>query len=204
MKQPSQNGLWKASRLGSRSAGVLGISVRRKRWNGNRRCVLCTHLNELSSQASTQGNAFFRNEQYREASSCYSTMCDVEFTKPVYFSNLSAAYLKLGESVNRHYAAFEIDKPNRYDSAIKSSTVALILDPTHKKSRFRRLQARKALGFHRGALSDAQTILRLADLDDPTLPDIRYEVKVLCSLLNKRPTSLCNFNDNLESIHICS
>lgn len=74
------------------------------------------------------------------------------------------------------------------------STVALLLDPTHKKVRFRRLQARKGLGFYQGALSDANAIVRLADPNDPALPEVQREIKDLKLLIQKRPPHLRGLN----------
>lgn len=87
----------------------------------------------------------------------------------------------------------------RYASALKSSTAALVLDSTHIQSRFRRLQARKALGFYQGALSDAEAIIRQADSDDPDLPEVQKEKRSLQLLIKMRPIDLRYVNDEMDS-----
>jgi Zinc finger C-x8-C-x5-C-x3-H type (and similar) len=52
------------------------------------------------------------------------------------------------------------------------------------------MQARRGLGFHAGALSDAKAIIRLADPSDPDLASIRREIKELELLIENRPPDL--------------
>lgn len=81
-----------------------------------------------------------------------------------------------------------------YETVFCTSTQSLVIDPTHKKLRYRRLQARRALGFHAGALSDAKAILRQSDASDPDLASIRREIKELEQLVENRPPHLRNTN----------
>jgi hypothetical protein len=56
------------------------------------------------------------------------------------------------------------------------------------------MQARRALGFHAGALADAKAIVRLADPSDPDLATIHREIKELELLIENRPPDLRNAN----------
>ncbi|KIM25041.1 hypothetical protein M408DRAFT_161618 [Serendipita vermifera MAFF 305830] len=125
-----------------------------------------------------EGNAFFRNGEYEKAAACYNYMCQLDFVKPTYHSNFFAACIKLED----------------YETVFATSTQSLMIDPTHKKLRYRRIQARRALGFHAGALSDAKAIIRQSDPSDPELAAIRREVKELELLVANRPPSLRHKN----------
>ncbi|KAJ7494393.1 hypothetical protein B0H11DRAFT_2004455 [Mycena galericulata] len=111
------------------------------------------------------GNDFFRQGKYQEAAEMYNSAVEVFGTQPVYMSNLSATYLKLGD----------------YEMAEKAASMALIHDPRMTKARYRRGLARKKSRKLKAAKTDFMTILR----DDPSCVEAQVEfatVQRLCEI----------------------
>ena len=73
--------------------------------------------------------------------------------KPVYLSNLAAALLKMKLCVSVHSVlkTFADDYP-RWDAAESAASRALLHDPRHLKSLYRRALARKEQKRYTGAL----------------------------------------------------
>jgi hypothetical protein len=82
---------------------------------------------------------------------------------------------------------------------MKFASIGLCVDPKHQKLRFRRMQARRAVGFHQQALSDAKVILRQSTSSEAKdniadLAQIRIEIKQLQQLIDNRPKDLRDTN----------
>lgn len=96
-----------------------------------------------------------------------------------------------GLAVNLIYA-------DRYPEVVQYATIGLCLDPKHQKLRFRRMQARRGLGYHKGALSDAMIILHQSNSTEDDLATVRREIKELKQLIDNRPPNLRNTNMTID------
>ncbi|KAJ7453260.1 hypothetical protein B0H11DRAFT_277775 [Mycena galericulata] len=119
-----------------------------------------------------QGRKFFQAKDFRGAALCYELATKATDQVPIYFTNLAAAYLKLG----------------RYPLAHIASTNALNLEPRALKPRYRRAIARKFLKRIPEALVDILSLLTT----DPNNAEGRAEFQILVDLQNtpeRRPLS---------------
>ncbi|KAJ7477747.1 hypothetical protein B0H11DRAFT_1287046 [Mycena galericulata] len=93
-----------------------------------------------------EAGEFFRCGQYGAAVQCYKAAIIADTSEsPLYFSNLAAAYLKLGQ----------------FESAQSAAHTALQRDPKSVKARYRRALARRESGQIAEALMDLATLLSI-------------------------------------------
>ena len=105
-----------------------------------------------------QGNELFRQEKWAKAADKYREAAVLAGPQPVYVSNLAAALLKLEEyaPIPLLGCYLRLIQACRWDAAESAATRALLHDPHHIKSLFRRALARKARQKFMGAESGEQ------------------------------------------------
>ncbi|KAJ7852205.1 hypothetical protein B0H14DRAFT_810833 [Mycena olivaceomarginata] len=97
-------------------------------------------------QLNKEAGEFFRCGQYGAAVQCYEAAIIADTSEsPLYFSNLAAAFLKLGQ----------------FESAQSAAHTALQRDPKSVKARYRRALARRESGRIAEALMDLATLLSI-------------------------------------------
>ncbi|KAK0449023.1 uncharacterized protein EV420DRAFT_1565514 [Desarmillaria tabescens] len=96
-----------------------------------------------------QGNKFFLQGKYQEAAKEYKKAIDVHGPRPIYNTNLAAAYLKL----------------HMYQQAEECCDEALKYDPKSVKARYRRGVARRDMFAFRSAMEDFRACAKLAPRD---------------------------------------
>ncbi|KAJ7151937.1 hypothetical protein C8R46DRAFT_1357573 [Mycena filopes] len=97
-----------------------------------------------STRLNKEGGELFKLQKYEDAAKRYQSAILADSTNsPLYFSNLSAAYLKLG----------------RFPQAESAANTSLIRDPRSVKARYRRAMARKEQGHLAEALVDLTSLL---------------------------------------------
>ncbi|TFK32588.1 hypothetical protein BDQ12DRAFT_739279 [Crucibulum laeve] len=113
-----------------------------KKWK-QKRAANSAQKRKEGEDLKDMGNGLFKKGDYEGAVILYSQVIERAGPKPVYLSNLSAAYMKLAD----------------YESAEWGATGALLYDPKLIKARYRRALARKKMNLLKAAMSDLKTIL---------------------------------------------
>ncbi|KAF8959770.1 hypothetical protein BDZ97DRAFT_1922742 [Flammula alnicola] len=111
-----------------------------------RRAIRAAHAAQRAQAAEelkVKGNEFFMQRDYVGAANFYVEAINVHGPKPVFMSNLAAAYLKL----------------DLFEEAEWAATTALEYDPRMIKARYRRAVARKSIFCFKAAISDLESIL---------------------------------------------
>ncbi|RPD52548.1 hypothetical protein L226DRAFT_617795 [Lentinus tigrinus ALCF2SS1-7] len=103
-----------------------------------------------------EGNEFFKQEKWAQAAQKYREAALLAGPQPVYVSNLAAALLKLKE----------------WDAADSAASRALLYDPNHIKSLFRRALARKERGQYLIAESDLYHLLSIDKTNEPARAEL--------------------------------
>ncbi|KDQ59515.1 hypothetical protein JAAARDRAFT_56530 [Jaapia argillacea MUCL 33604] len=109
-----------------------------------------------------KGNKLFKDEDYYGAIDFYQLATQLRSRDPIYWSNLSAAFLKVED----------------FEEAEDSATRALDLDPKHQKARFRRALARKGQTLYKASVIDFEAVLRL----DPNCEQAKVERDIVQEL----------------------
>ncbi|KAJ7019107.1 hypothetical protein C8F04DRAFT_1148975 [Mycena alexandri] len=117
-----------------------------------------------AEELNVQAKALFRDARYTEAAALWELATRSDPTCSVYFVNLSAAYLKLGE----------------FQAALSSAQNALTLDCRSVKARYRRAMAHKGMGQLAECLLDLYSTLII----DPTTKEARVSFKEMLQTYN--------------------
>ncbi|KAI0704396.1 hypothetical protein C8T65DRAFT_653864, partial [Cerioporus squamosus] len=104
-----------------------------------------------------EGNEFFKQEKWGKAAEKYREAALLAGPQPVYVSNLAAALLKLQE----------------WEAAESAATRALMHDPNHIKSLFRRALASKARQRYTSAQSDLYHLLSIDKANEPARKELQ-------------------------------
>ncbi|KAI0264880.1 hypothetical protein BC834DRAFT_237320 [Gloeopeniophorella convolvens] len=112
------------------------------------------------------GNVYFRKGKYREAINVYELAVLTSGPRTPYFSNIAAAWLKLGN----------------YDAADQCANTALAYDPQCIKARYRRGLARKGNLQLAAAAIDFRTVLK----QDPSSAEAKTELMDTLALMRAR------------------
>ncbi|KAI0704397.1 hypothetical protein C8T65DRAFT_830765 [Cerioporus squamosus] len=103
-----------------------------------------------------EGNVFFKQEKWAKAAEKYREAALLAGPRPVYVSNLAAALLKMEE----------------WEAAESAASRALLHDPKHLKSLYRRALARKAMHRYMSAESDLYGVLALDEKNEAALKEL--------------------------------
>ncbi|RDX50681.1 hypothetical protein OH76DRAFT_1471353 [Lentinus brumalis] len=103
-----------------------------------------------------EGNEFFKQEKWAKAAEKYREAAVLAGPQPIYVSNLAAALLKMEE----------------WEAAESAASRALLHDPRHLKSLYRRALARKARQKYMSAESDLYGVLALDEKNDAALKEL--------------------------------
>ncbi|KAF5386644.1 hypothetical protein D9615_002037 [Tricholomella constricta] len=118
------------------------------------------HAAEIAAQLEAQkntGNDLFKAGDFFEAIEVYQDAIDTFGEKPVLFSNLAAAYLKVED----------------YEQAEDAATSALMYDPRMIKARYRRGLARRGMHNLGAAIADFRSVLE----QDPSRTEAREQLR---------------------------
>ncbi|KAJ7112720.1 hypothetical protein C8R44DRAFT_741792 [Mycena epipterygia] len=117
-----------------------------------------------------EAGELFKLGQYDEAAKRYQAAIIADTSNsPVYFSNLSAVYMKVAKSVNAPYEEWLLSLFRQIALAETAAQTALIRDPRSIKARYRRALARNELGRLAEALVDLASLLTTSPTNEEGL-----------------------------------